>query len=147
MGAHSGLGFEYWREGENELAEKEFRIELQRFPSDPVSNCILGQILLNNSQLEEARSRFHASLKANPGYGEALFGLGKTEIALNHPEAAIEPLRKAIQLDPNQAEVHFVLGTALRQSGHAAEGKREQRVSVDIQEKKRTEAIRKNQSQ
>ena len=50
MGAHSGLGFQYWRESENELAEKEFRAELQRFPSDPVSNCILGLILLEKSQ-------------------------------------------------------------------------------------------------
>ena len=44
-GVHSGLGFEYWRQGDNDLAEKEFRAELQRFPNDPVSNCILGQIL------------------------------------------------------------------------------------------------------
>ena len=29
MGVHSGLGFQYWREGETELAEKEFRAELQ----------------------------------------------------------------------------------------------------------------------
>jgi Flp pilus assembly protein TadD len=73
--------------------------------------------------------------------------LGKTEIALNHPVAAIEPLRKAIQINPDYAEAHFVLGTALRQSGHAEEGKREQKISVDIQERKRAAAIEKNQSQ
>ena len=62
---------------------------------------------------------------------------------MNHPEAAIEPLRKAIQIDSNYAEAHFVLGAALRQAGHAEEGKREQKISVDLQEKRRTKAIQK----
>ena len=147
MGVHSGLGYLYWRQGDTELAEKEMRAELQHFPSDPVANCILAQILLNNSQLEEAESHFRSALKSNPRYGEAWFGLGKTEIAINHPEAAIEPLRQAIQIDSNYAEAHFVLGTALRQAGHAEEGKREQKISVDLQEKKREEAIKKSESQ
>jgi hypothetical protein len=35
----------------------------------------------------------------------------------------------------------------LRQAGHAEEGKREQKISVDLQEKKREEAIKKSESQ
>jgi tetratricopeptide (TPR) repeat protein len=147
MGAHSGLGYLYFRQGDSEQAEKEMRAELERYPTDPVANCILGQVLLNSSQLEDAAAHFQAALKVNPKYGEALFGLGKTEIAQDHPAAAVEPLRKAIQIDPDYAEAHFVLGTALRQTGHAEEGKREQKISVDIQDKKRTAAIQKTESQ
>jgi uncharacterized protein HemY len=44
------------------------RLELQHSPTDPVANFILGQILLNNSQLEEAESYFRAAPKANPRY-------------------------------------------------------------------------------
>jgi Flp pilus assembly protein TadD len=102
---------------------------------------------LNNFQLEDAELHFRAALKANPRYGEALFGLGKTEIARNDPAAAIEPLRKAIQLDPNYAEAHFVLGSALRQLGQAAEGTREQKISLALQEKKRAAAIKNTESQ
>jgi Flp pilus assembly protein TadD len=40
--------------------------------------------------------------------------MGKTQIALDRPEAAIKSLRKVVQLDPSYAEAHFVLGTALR---------------------------------
>jgi tetratricopeptide (TPR) repeat protein len=118
------------------------RAELQNFPNDPVANCVLGQILLNNSQLDEAESHFRAALKANPRYGEALLGLGKNEIARKRPDLALVPLREAIQIDPNYSEAHFVLGTALRQSGHAAEGMREQKISLALQEKKRASASR-----
>ena len=146
MGVHSGLGFEYWREGENELAEKEFRMELQRFPSDPVSNCILGQILLDNSQPAEAEPHFRAAIAVNPRYAEALFGLGKTEVALNHPEAAVEPLRKAIQIDPDYFEAHFVLGTALRQLGQATEARMNKRLRSRYR-RNEAAAIKRNESQ
>lgn len=136
MGAHSGLGYLYWRAGDPDKAEKEMRAELEHYPNDPVANCILGQILFNSSQLEDARTHFEQALKANPKYQDALLGLGKTEVALNRPEAAIEPLRKAIQIDSNSAEAHFVLGTALRKSGHDEEGMREQKTSLEIQSRK-----------
>jgi tetratricopeptide (TPR) repeat protein len=145
MGVHSGLGFEYWREGENEVAEKEFRAELQRFPSDPVSNCILGLILLDKSRPAEAEPHFRAALAANPRYAEALFGLGKTELALQHPQAAVEPLRKAIGIDPNYFEAHFVLGSVLRQLGETAAAANEQKIALGIQEKRRAEAIKRNE--
>lgn len=136
MGVHSGLGYLYWRQGNTDLAEKEMREELKRFPTDPIAHCILGQILLNNSQLEDARAHFQAALNANSLYFDALLGIGKTEIALNHPDVAIPPLRKAVEVSPKQPEAHFVLGTALRQSGHPQEGSREQKISVDLQNQK-----------
>ena len=40
MGAHSGLGHLYWRQGDVENAEKEMRAELEHFPNDPVANSI-----------------------------------------------------------------------------------------------------------
>jgi Tfp pilus assembly protein PilF len=82
----------------------------------------------------------------NPRYTEALFGLGKAELALQHPRAALEPLRKAIRIDPNYFEAHFVLGTALRQLGQTKEAAIEQKIALDIQEKSRAEAIKRNES-
>ncbi|MGA3306904.1 MAG: tetratricopeptide repeat protein [Stellaceae bacterium] len=73
--------------------------------------------------------------------------MGRTELALNHPHAAVETLRKAIQIDPNYFQAHYVLGTVLRQLGQTTEAAKEQKLSVDIQEKSRTEAIKKNESQ
>ncbi len=54
---------------------------------------------------------------------------------------AIDPLHKAVALDPKSADAHFVLGTALRQSGHQEEGTREQKISLELQNQKvRTES-------
>jgi Flp pilus assembly protein TadD len=47
MGVHSGLGLLYSQQGETEAAEKEFRAELSTYPTDPISNCLLGEILVN----------------------------------------------------------------------------------------------------
>jgi len=138
MGVHSGLGYLYWRQGQAADAEKEMRAELANYPSDPIANCILAQILFNNSALEDARTHFEQALQADPRYTDALLGLGKTQVALKHPEKALAPLRKAIAIDPNSAEAHFVLGTALKQTGRAAEAVREQKTSIDLQNKKHT---------
>ena len=66
---------------------------------------------------------------------------------MKHPQAAAEALRKAIQIDPNYFQAHYVLGTVLRQLGQTAEAMKEQKLSVDIQERTRTEEIKKNESQ
>jgi tetratricopeptide (TPR) repeat protein len=139
MGVHSGLGLLYSQQGETEAAEKEFRAELSTYPTDPISNCLLGEILVNKSQAAEAKPYFQAALKVNPVYAEALVGLGKAELAMNNPAAAIDPLRKAIRLDPNEPKAHFVLGSVLRKLGRTAEAVKEQKIALDIQEKHRAE--------
>ena len=98
-------------------AQKEFQAELERFPDDPVANCHLGEILLNKNQASTAVTYFHASLKTNPRYSEALLGLGRTELAMNDPKDALPPLRKAVEIDPENFQAHYILGNALRATG------------------------------
>ena len=66
---------------------------------------------------------------------------------MKHPQASAEALRKAIQIDPNYFQAHYVLGTVLRQLGQTAEATKEQRLSIEIQEKSKTEAVKKMESQ
>lgn len=146
LGVHSGLGSLYLQQRKTDLAEKEFRTELQRYPNDAIANCMLGQILIN-TQPAEAAKYFQAALQANPRYRDALFGLGKAEVSLGHPSAAVEPLHQAVQMDPNFVEAHYVLGTALRQLGHTADAVREQQTALTIQEKRRTDYMRRQKSQ
>jgi tetratricopeptide (TPR) repeat protein len=145
-GVHSGLGLLYSKLGKTDAAEAEFRAELSRYPTDPISNCLLGEIFVNRSQAADAKPYFLIALKVNPRYVGALLGLGKAELATDNPNAAIEPLRKAIQFDPNEPQAHYVLGTALRKLGRTAEAVREQKISLDIQEKQRADYMEKHKN-
>jgi predicted Zn-dependent protease len=124
-------------------AEAELREELRRFPTDPVSNCLLAEISLRRNKVEEARTLFLAALVVNPLYKEALFGLGKVQIKLGQPAAALEPLRQAIKLDPDYSEAHFQLGNALAALGQKEEAQKERAISSAIQEKQREDYAKK----
>jgi Tfp pilus assembly protein PilF len=146
MGVHSGLGILYSKQGKTDLAEKEFRAELARYPTDPISNCLLGEILVNASHAVDAKPYFQAALQVNPGYVAALLGLGKAELATDHAGAAVDPLRKAIQLDPHEPQAHYVLGSVFRKLGRTVEAVQEQKIALDIQEKQRADYMDKHKN-
>jgi len=119
---------------------------LKRFPSDAVSNCLLGQIALRESAPADAERLFQAALVANPDYKEALLGLGQAELALDHPEKALTPLRHAISVDGNYAQAHYQLGNALARLGHPEEAAEERARSAQIQDDQQKEYTQKLKS-
>jgi len=138
-GIHTGLGVIYWRNDNTEAAEKEFREELSHYPNDPIANCTLGRILRRKDKFAEAVNYLEAALKVNPDYRDALVELGESRIALQQPELAIAPLRKAAALLQNDPEVHFVLGTALIKAGRAEEGAKERMLSSRLRANQRSQ--------
>jgi Flp pilus assembly protein TadD len=104
-------------------------------------------LLSAENEAVEARALFLAALAANPRYKEALFGLGKAEINLGDPTKALDPLRKAMQLDPNCFQAHYQLGAALARLGHQDEAKKEREICASIQAKQRAEYTKKVSSQ
>ena len=107
-----------------------------------VSHCMLGQILRKENEPSAALQHFRAAVAANPRYKEALFELGKSELAISETQQAIEHLRAAIALDPDYFEAHYVLGTALRKLGRTAEAAHESVIAEQIQARRRAEQIR-----
>lgn len=146
-GVHSGLGQLYWKEGKLDMAASEFRDELALYPTDPVSNCLLGQILRKQNHPAEAIPYLTAAAAANPKYKEAFFEWGKCELTLDHPGQAVPPLRKAITLDPEYIQAHYALGTALRKLGSSQEAAHELRLSEQIQAAQRGAYTKKLNSQ
>jgi Flp pilus assembly protein TadD len=126
-GIHTGLGVIYWRNDNLDAAEREFREELSRYPQDPIANCTLGRILRRRNKSSEAVLYLKAALAANPSYRDALLELGECWIRLDQPASAIDPLRKATALALDDAEAHFILGTALNKSGDPREEARGRR--------------------
>ncbi|MEJ2009086.1 MAG: tetratricopeptide repeat protein [Acidobacteriota bacterium] len=116
---------------------------MKLFPSDPISNCLLGRILFRKGQPREAVPYFQAALRASPKYKDALIGLGQAELQINQPQKALEPLQTAVKLYPDSSRAHFLLGNALQRTGHAAEGTREREISTKIQDERRASYTKK----
>jgi len=66
-----------------------------------------------------------AALAENPSYRDALIELAQCRLALQEPQEAIGPLRKAIALQPEDPEAHFILGSALGKTGQTIEAEKE----------------------
>jgi len=62
---------------------------------------------------------------------------------LGEPEPALAPLRKAIRIDPDYAEAHYLLGTALANLGRTAEAQKERSISLAIQTKQQADYAKK----
>jgi Flp pilus assembly protein TadD len=138
-GIHTGLGVIYWRNHNFDAAEREFREELSRYPQDPIANCTLGRILRRRNNPSEAVAYLKAALAANPSYRDALLELGECWIQLDQSASAIDPLRKAIALAPEDAEAHYILGTALNKSGNPGEGARERALCAQLRTKQKVQ--------
>ena len=139
-GIHTGLGIIYWRNDNIDAAEREFREELSSYPKDPIANCTLGRILRGGrNKPAEAIPYLEAALAVNPSYRDALLELGEARISIEQPEAAIEPLQKAIALDANDAQAHYILGTALNKSGRSAEGAKQRAICAQLRARERAQ--------
>jgi predicted Zn-dependent protease len=98
---------------------------LEQDPNDPIANCTLGRILREQDHPAEAIPYLEKAIAANPDYRDALFALAQCRIALNQPQAAIDALRRILVQHPDDAEAHFILGTALSDAGQPAQAAKE----------------------
>ena len=137
-GVHTALGLIYWRSDNYDSAEREFRAELAHYPADPIANCTLGRILRRHNQTAEAIHYLHAALMENHTYLDALLELGEAEIAAQQPDAAIPPLQQAVTLKPDDAEAHFILGSALIKIGRSSEGAKERAICARLRASQRS---------
>jgi tetratricopeptide (TPR) repeat protein len=67
----------------------------------------------DKQQIAIGRSIVEAVLSKDPATPEALFVRAKVELADGSPEKAVIDLRRAIDLKPDWAEAHYLLGSAL----------------------------------
>jgi len=113
-------------EAEDELknpsgAIEQFRAAVKADPRQPEVHFGLAYLLWTRRQYPEAVAEFHAELANNPNHVQAMVYLGDAELQLSHPEAAIEFLRKAVQLGPQLPLPHLDLGIAYADQGKQAD--------------------------
>jgi protein O-GlcNAc transferase len=127
----------YWRNDQIDKAALEFQQELTRHPDDPVANCTLGRILRQRNEPAQAQPLLEAAVRVNPSYRDALVALGQVRMSLGDTQGAIDALKHAVALNPNDAEAHYILGSALNLAGRPEQGLQQRVLSEKIRERER----------
>jgi tetratricopeptide (TPR) repeat protein len=85
------------------------------------SPLLMGEINLLKNKNYEARDWFNKFLETYGNVGRGYLGLGKAQLRINELDSAFMNLQYAIQLEPNNAEAYYYLGTELQKVGRKEE--------------------------
>ncbi len=96
---HSQLGDIYLNQGKLAKAEEYYRAALERDPDDVDTQAHLGQCLLRQNKLSEARALLEKVCAENPqhDYGHSLMALAETLRAQGEIDAAIAAWKKVLE--------------------------------------------------
>ena len=83
----------------------------------PEAQSNLGVALARDGKLSEALAAFERATRADAQEPAYWLNLGLLQLRAGKPEAAIEPLRRVLSLQPADAEARTLLALALDQSG------------------------------
>jgi predicted Zn-dependent protease len=104
-------------------ARKEFEEKLQIDPTNANAAYELGELHRKAGDLSQARAFFEHALSSYPNFEEALIGLGRTLLALDHPDLALPKLLAAAKENPTNQVAFYQLAQAYRALGRAEEQK------------------------
>ena len=123
-GAYYQLGLSYFHLGKIQEAEKAFLWELQFDPPDAYSLYYLGRIRLSYGETEKAIERFEQVLKIG-NLLDVQRRLAGAYLSVDKVDQALVLLEPAVEAQPEQGDVHYLLGRAYRKKGREAEARRE----------------------
>jgi tetratricopeptide (TPR) repeat protein len=111
-----------------EEAIPEFQAELKVAPRDALTNLELGMALVDTHRPEEALTSLEIAARSEPPQAQAFYYLGRAQLALDRPAAAVASQRRALELAEGQGAstearkmIHLQLGQALRKLGQTQE--------------------------
>jgi type IV pilus assembly protein PilF len=99
-------------------------------PHYPLAN--LGLAYYQKGNYATALQYYHRALKLEPNFVFALHGLGKTYLAMNRGRLATAYLKKALQLAPKVAEIHFEYAEANRLAGRITQARISYENAIDV---------------
>jgi len=110
----------YARLGEPESARQALAQALAIDPNNAAANFNMGLLESDSGNTQEAERYFRAALKANPSSAEAAYNLGVL-LSNDRPREALELLRKAYTLRPNDDTYAYTFAYYLNENGRATE--------------------------
>jgi tetratricopeptide (TPR) repeat protein len=113
-------------------ALQEFKEETRVNPADAPSEYQIAEILRKKDQLDDADVHFRRALDLDPVFVEGYIGLAKLELSRHQAEAAIQHLKTAVQLAPEDPAPHYSLMLAYRELGRMDGARREMATVEDL---------------
>ena len=95
------MGIMHYESGDLEEAKTAFVQAAKNDSNHFNPNYYLGEIALRQNHFDEAKSFFEKEISLHPHHADSFFGLGKTLVKLNSPEAK-KYLHKALTLNPQK---------------------------------------------
>ena len=96
------------------------RVAMRLSPSDPAGIRVLGMLLVQANEFEQALQVMQRAVAQQPGAADLHSNLGNVLFSLNRFPESVAAYRRALQLDPDCAPAHFGLSGALVHSGDSA---------------------------
>ncbi|HOX56838.1 MAG TPA: tetratricopeptide repeat protein [Verrucomicrobiota bacterium] len=110
------LQLRHWRNSVT-LLQRAVRVE----PANCIARVMLGNVLFERRQLDDALRQYEIALRLRPDYAEAGLRAGVTLTELGRPGDAIPHLQRAVQLAPAWPEAQRRLALALSRQGRTRE--------------------------
>ena len=113
-GVHHHIALVYINSGEPAKAIEELNTELRYDPANTQARLELGETLLKLTQYHRAAGELLTAAKQAPQMPAIQFALAKAYRADGQIAKALEPARKCVELDPQFADGHYLLGQLYR---------------------------------
>ncbi len=123
--AYFGLGYLLWKAHSYDEAAAQFEKELAHDPQNSQALAYLADILLKRGDTRRAESLLRQSVSLRPDNHLAFLDLGIIETGNKQYTAAEQHLKRAVTLDPKQADAHYRLARLYRLTGNTAQAARE----------------------
>lgn len=129
--AYNTLAVIYQRHGERELAERTFRVALERAPENGavMQNLVPLLAALGKTEESQALARRLAALEPNPPFH--FFDLGMKAMQRHDYPAAKALFAREVQRAPYYDEFHFWLGMACLRLGEAGQAREQIALALD----------------
>ena len=115
-----------------------YKLALQHTPDDYDVIIALGNILLSNGRVAEAREHFRHASVVSPSRPYAFFNLGLTYVTERDWKAARREFEKAVSVAPGDAQAHLQLGNVLSELGDIDGARREWERTLQLNPQNRT---------
>jgi len=102
-----------------------FQQLLQMAPNTPYLHYVYGSALASISQFDKAEEQLVEETKITPGSALPFLRRSTIALQLKHPEDAARLAQRAVQLDPESAEAHYLLGRSWLDLGKTADSLKE----------------------